>query len=165
MMFQLRAALQSSTIQAVLLLVGLVTAGGALAVDPYADERRFLQGVDWNRSIDLVVEFEDNLYEPEEPVFIVGQPYILTLYNRGRDKHDLVGGDFFSAIVIKEIRSRSGRVGTFRAESLYVYPGEKMELWFVPRNPGRYEFYCTLPGHRDDGMEGIFHVRSASANP
>jgi uncharacterized cupredoxin-like copper-binding protein len=29
----------------------------------------------------------------------------------------------------------------------------------ISLDPGRYQFYCSLPGHRDAGMEGVLEVR------
>ncbi len=40
--------------------------------------------------------------------------------------------------------------------------GETVEVTFTaPEEPGTYAFYCSVPGHRDNGMEGTFTVVAA----
>ena len=36
--------------------------------------------------------------------------------------------------------------------------GETEEGGFTANEPGRYTYYCTVPGHRDAGMEGTLVV-------
>jgi uncharacterized cupredoxin-like copper-binding protein len=39
--------------------------------------------------------------------------------------------------------------------------------WVVPADaaPGDYQYYCTIPGHRQAGMEGTLHIVAAGAAP
>lgn len=40
--------------------------------------------------------------------------------------------------------------------------GETVEVTFTaPSEPGDYTFYCSVPGHRGNGMEGTFTVTAA----
>ncbi len=39
-----------------------------------------------------------------------------------------------------------------------IAPGEQQEITFTPTETGIFEFYCTEPGHRDQGMVGLLGV-------
>jgi uncharacterized cupredoxin-like copper-binding protein len=43
-----------------------------------------------------------------------------------------------------------------------IAPGESQEV-FVNAEPGTYEFYCNVPGHKDAGMTGALIVGDAAA--
>lgn len=39
-----------------------------------------------------------------------------------------------------------------------VGPGDTARGGFSASDPGRYDFYCSVPGHRAGGMEGVLIV-------
>jgi plastocyanin len=41
---------------------------------------------------------------------------------------------------------------------LHGLPKSQSEFKFVPLESGIYEFYCTIPGHKEAGMKGIMNV-------
>lgn len=41
-----------------------------------------------------------------------------------------------------------------------VEPGATNHLSFTPTKPGTYEFFCTVPGHKDAGMVGTMVVKA-----
>lgn len=42
--------------------------------------------------------------------------------------------------------------------NIRIAPGEQQEITFTPTETGSFEFYCTEPGHRDQGMVGMLGV-------
>jgi uncharacterized cupredoxin-like copper-binding protein len=38
-------------------------------------------------------------------------------------------------------------------------PGRQGMVEFIPSTPGEYTFYCTVPGHREVGMEGVLVIK------
>ena len=111
---------------------------------------------DWAKVNEIVVELHDNTYEPHQLTLKVGQPYIITLRNVGKVSHDMVGGTLFQkdVIALRMVSSKSGRVTADTISSVYIRPKQEKEIWFVPIKAGVYSFVCTIPGHREDGMEG-----------
>lgn len=119
-----------------------------------------LAGVDWSTAIEVVVELKDHSYEPDEIELKLGQPYKVVLENVGRFAHDMVGGTLFeeSVIALRMVNSQAGRVMANSVNSVYVRARNQIEMWFVPLKVGEYTFYCSIDGHREDGMEGVVRV-------
>ena len=93
-----------------------------------------------------------------------GQPVMLTLKN-----HDLVDHDFvLVGLPATDIDddSRAGHDhgshdhGAVAAGTIvgHAAPHEQARVWFTPVQRGRYEFFCSLPGHRESGMRGVLTV-------
>jgi uncharacterized cupredoxin-like copper-binding protein len=78
----------------------------------------------------VATEFQ---FDPSEVTVTAGNPVILELVNDGVVEHDLVIDGF-----------------TF---DLLVQPGEEASET-VTFNAGTYTFWCSIPGHREAGMEG-----------
>ena len=51
------------------------------------------------------------------------------------------------------------RVESVGLEHLRVQPGGTASLQFFPRTGGRFQFACTIEGHREAGMTGILEVQ------
>jgi uncharacterized cupredoxin-like copper-binding protein len=41
---------------------------------------------------------------------------------------------------------------------LHAAAKETNQLTFIPTQKGEFEFYCTIPGHKESGMTGTFYV-------
>lgn len=115
---------------------------------------------DWAAVQEVVIELGDHSYTPNEISFKLGMPYKLRLRNVGGTSHDMVGGTFFSdqVIALKMVNSRVGRVMADQINSIYLRPKNDTELWFVALKDGEFSFFCSLPGHRDSGMEGTIRI-------
>ena len=111
---------------------------------------------DWMAVTTLTVELDDNNYEPSEIILKRGRPYKLLLKNIGGAAHDMVGGSLFQkdVIALHMINTRVGRVTADDISSVYIRPKQEAEVWFVPLEKGEYSFFCSIPGHREAGMEG-----------
>ncbi len=68
-----------------------------------------------------------------------GQQVTIRLVNKGGAPHDLV----VEELGIKTNRLRSGEVE---------------DITFTPDRTGKFTFYCSVPGHRQAGMEGVIEV-------
>ena len=72
-----------------------------------------------------------------------GEAFTIMLHNTGALEHD---------IVIEGHEQDGG---------IHLLPGEDGKATFTMDEHGEYHVYCTVPGHRDAGMESILVVNSA----
>ncbi len=86
----------------------------------------------------VAVELVDFAFRPGAIRVRAGETVNLRLRNVGRVPHDLyVPGLGFRAA---------------------LNPGQEVVAGLAADRPGTYEFYCTLPGHREAGMSGTLVV-------
>lgn len=148
------------------LVLGVVAPAGAAEDEPTEPRTHpALVGVDWSTVSEITVELDDHSYEPDEIELKLGQPYKIVLENVGRFAHDMVGegvvgGSLFdeSVVALRMINANVGRVMAGSVRSVYVRAKNRIELWFVPLKVGEYTFYCSIKGHREDGMEGVVRI-------
>jgi uncharacterized cupredoxin-like copper-binding protein len=145
-------------------LIGVVAILAALfAVPARADDETqkiaqhpAIAAADWSKVKTVVVELDDNNYEPNDLTLKRGTPYKLVLKNIGKAAHDMVGGSLFDKDVtaLRMVNTLVGRVTADTISSVYIRPKQEAEVWIVPLKPGSYSFFCSIPGHREAGMEG-----------
>ena len=109
---------------------------------------------------------ETMVYEPSTFEVTAGAPVELTLINEDALEHD------FSVLEIPvESVSEADPVSAEHAmhmedsgvdPRLHVAtePGATNFLTFTPTKPGTYEFFCTVPGHKEAGMVGTMVVKA-----
>ena len=119
-----------------------------------------LATVKWDVAKEIVVDLDDHNYVPGEIVLKRGMAYRLRLKNIGVKAHDMVGGSFFEedAIALKMVNTKVGRVTADHINSVYIRPKNEAEVWFVALKVGEFSFFCSIPGHREAGMEGIVKI-------
>lgn len=117
-----------------------------------------LDKVDWGKAETITILFEDNNYEPDEISLKKGKAYIFEMKNIGDRSHDFVELNLFHNISVKQISSAFGRINTHHLHSLFLKKGQTLSLYFVPHDSGEFEFFCSIKGHRDDGMEGFINI-------
>lgn len=84
-------------------------------------------------------------YDPAVLSVPAGSNVTLTFLNN--DQNPLIGHDW----------ALEGFEET--AKTVVVGNGDSTSITFTaPTEPGDYVFYCSVPGHRDNGMEGTFTV-------
>lgn len=87
---------------------------------------------------EVTVEMGDLWYEPERIEVTVGEEVNVRVVNTGRVFHDLT-------VPAAEL-------------VLGVEPGEEVTGGLIMAEPGRYDFFCSVPGHADGGMRGTIVV-------
>lgn len=104
---------------------------------------------------EMSVKMGDFYFEPAVLTVPVDQPVTVTLVNEGAAEHDFV----VEKIDVSSISS-SGDVGghhTTGAHTDYnlhvsVEPGGTSVLTFTANQPGTYQIFCSVPGHKEAGM-------------
>jgi uncharacterized cupredoxin-like copper-binding protein len=89
----------------------------------------------------------DYVFTPNHLVFRVGSAYRLRFENRGKDLHEFTAPAFLKAVEISnpEVLNQEGT-------EIVVEPGQAKDLYFVPRQAGRFPFVCA--DHDWAGMTG-----------
>ncbi len=105
----------------------------------------------------LRIEMVEFAFRPAVIRVTAGQPITLRLVNRGQIAHQF-GAEYLSTVPVVSSDSRM-RVEAPGIEALRLQPGESATIQFVPRQRGRFQFACTIEGHREAGMEGVLEVR------
>lgn len=104
----------------------------------------------------IVIETTDMSYSPEEVIVKKNTPITLELKNSDQIEHD---------IEIKEASFNMVSESTHQHEveenviHLHSEAQTTSEITFTMNEVGTYEFYCTIPGHKENGMVGQFVVK------
>ena len=124
--------------RATLLAIALVA---LLATAPAAARAPTRIGVTGLDTPDMALLLSASAHPKAEP-----GPAEVQFHNAGEDAHDLV------------IRRRGARAKHRYPE---LAPGATHELELRLRRASRYDLWCTLPTHRDQGMAAVLRVRGS----
>ena len=91
-------------------------------------------------------------FAPSRLTFRVGSTYRLHVENRGKELHEFTAPAFLKTVEVVNPEALSPD-GT----ELVVEPGEEKDLDFVPKQAGRFPFYCA--DHDWAGMTGEIVVK------
>ncbi len=91
-------------------------------------------------AVEISVTVKEYSFTPSKTTVDAGSTVRLTLKNSGNVSHNLMIDDSDVATTL-------------------VSPGDSETIDFtVPDEAGTYEFYCSVPGHKEAGMEGTLVV-------
>ncbi len=108
---------------------------------------------------EFTVRAREFTFEPATIAIPANTRVRITLINQGSVEHDWkVAG--LRAQVHRE--QHAGGHGTTSAPGevhLHATPGNRSRVELTATQPGTYEITCTVPGHREAGMQGTLTVR------
>ena len=95
---------------------------------------------------------------PSNLEFETGKPYKLVLDNPSPMKHYFTAKDFADASWTRKVQA--GKVEIKGAiHELELKPEAVAEWVLTPMKPGKYDLYCSIPGHKEAGMVGEIVVK------
>lgn len=108
----------------------------------------------------LTLKATDIAYDRTRLEVTAGKPVTLTFINEGVLEHDFN----ILAFDVTDVHDsgaggHGGHAGAQGDLHVSAKPGSMAMLEFTPTTPGVYEFYCTVPGHREAGMVGQLIVK------
>jgi len=135
---------------------------GAVAVTACANESD-------NNGVLSTAEFTviatDNVYDKPELEVLAGQPVYLTFRNEGSLIHDFtiaslpMDGEAITTVNEHDDLGDHEHGAEHAAAEVDVHVAAAINggsgvLQFTPTEPGTYEYYCTVEGHKEAGMVG-----------
>ena len=105
----------------------------------------------------ITVEASDFTYDPVSISVPAGQPVTVILKNIGKVEHDFV----IDKINITNVEASESAPAQHHQMDQHEYDlhffakaGETATMQFTAMEPGTYEIFCTIDGHREAGMIG-----------
>ena len=116
----------------------------------------------------VTVTVSEFAFKPAALTLKVGQRYTVRLQNQGQVLHDWT----VDAIPVQDVTVGTSAAHSMSDMGVTMAPEEATQLHvaadrgkaadvsFTPTKAGEYVFYCTVPGHREAGMQGKLMVGS-----
>lgn len=111
-----------------------------------------------NDANEIAISATDFEFDPAEITVAAGETVAIKLQNEDEIEHDLQ----VDGLTIERLGD-SGMAGDHEGMdtstlALHTTPGESATLTFRTNQTGTFEFYCTITGHREEGMVGTLTV-------
>ena len=107
---------------------------------------------------ELTLDATDFAYSPLSITVPVDEPVLLTLKNSGNLEHDFVIEKIdVKTDVIKDSGSDAHHAHGAEANYDLHFSAQVVEasvIQFTVSEPGTYQFFCSVPGHKEAGMVG-----------
>jgi uncharacterized cupredoxin-like copper-binding protein len=113
---------------------------------------------DWDTKVDLEIDLAEMSFTPKDTALKVGQPYTITVVNKGTEKHEFTAEDFFKTIAFRKAEDASGEFKGPAPLEVEVFTGKTIELFLIPTKAGTYDLVCLITGHFEKGMFGTITV-------
>lgn len=106
----------------------------------------------------ITVEASDFAYQPALITVPVGEPVTITLNNIGNIEHDFVVEEIgVTDVEASDVGPAAHHQGGHEAEvdydlHFFAKAGDTATLKFTALEPGTYEVFCSVEGHKEAGM-------------
>jgi uncharacterized cupredoxin-like copper-binding protein len=115
-------------------------------------------GIKFNESKSPIINIEtsDMTYFPSSLDVEKGKPVTLVFSNKDQINHDIEINSKSFEIINKTTNHQHDN--STSSLHLHAKPNSNETLTLIPMKEGTYEFYCTIPGHKESGMVGKMNV-------
>ncbi len=119
-----------------------------------ANAAEFVSAADWDSMQTVKIEMSEFAFTPQALRFQAGKPYKLEIVNVGTAKHYFTAEEFYRSVAFRKAQTSEGEFKAPYFKAMEVFPGDQVDLYFVPVIPGTYHSICTITGHPEAGMDG-----------
>ncbi|MGH6800534.1 MAG: cupredoxin domain-containing protein [Methylocella sp.] len=99
------------------------------------------------------------LFEPDRVEIRKGEQIKFVLHNSGELDHEFVLATTAENLEHAEMMKKNPEMGHADPNARRVAPKQTSEIAWKFTKPGKFEFACLIPGHRDAGMFGTVEVK------
>ncbi|MEW9122336.1 MAG: cupredoxin domain-containing protein [Thermotaleaceae bacterium] len=95
-------------------------------------------------------------YDPEQITLKKNQPVSIIFKNHDSIDHDIE----IREILLKNLEQSNDHEDNPKMADFHLHSSanEQTKIMITPLQEGTYSFYCTIPGHKENGMEGILII-------
>jgi uncharacterized cupredoxin-like copper-binding protein len=127
-----------------------------------ADGSEQVAAADWDTRESITIDMAEMSFTPKDTILRVGQPYVVTVVNKGTEKHEFTAEEFFPSVAFRKAEDASGEFKGPAPLEVEVFTGKTIELFLIPTEAGIYELRCEIEGHFEKGMFGTITVVAGS---
>lgn len=114
--------------------------------------------------LEISLQASEFRFEPATVEVMAGQQLTISMQNMGAVEHDFVIDEMPMEEMVAESEEEEGghSMGEMEMEPavhMGAMAGMSDSVTLVPTQPGTYQFYCAVEGHREAGMVGTLIVR------
>lgn len=111
--------------------------------------------------VEVNVEMREFSYTPNTIEVRAGQLARINILNKGNIEHDFSITEIATASKPKVANPKHAHEMTGPEPYIHASAeaGTKNTVEFTPTQPGTYEFYCVIKGHKEEGMVGKLVVK------
>ena len=137
------------------------TAAGTATTEAHEEDGADLADAEVGES--FTIEMRDFEFAPASLEVASGDVVAIAFSNTGSVTHDFTIEEAdLDSMMMGEMEMVEGHSGDEHTAGMAMHVplemGHDATVRMRVHEPGEYVFYCTVPGHRDLGMEGTLHV-------
>ncbi len=117
-----------------------------------------VKAANWDAKEAITIDMAEMSFTPKATTLKIGQPYVITVVNKGTEKHEFTAEDFFNTIAFRKAEDASGEFKAPAPLEVEVFEGKAIELFLIPTKAGTYDLVCMIKGHFEKGMFGTITV-------